>query len=113
MKMGIVVTDEIEANEKEDSLYKVYKVTPKNDINALINQAFNEGCSSVLAFVESSKEAAMVKHNQAVETFVTKCTGVSAGFYVKQAEMFIKARIGFEDICKSIMQTLHNYSSVG
>lgn len=109
MKMGIVVSHSIDAKELDAALYRVYKVNETMDINAIIRKAMNDGCSSVLAFVENSKQEAQIKRDEAIKTIVTKCSGISAGFYVKQAEMFIQARVNLEDIYKSITQSLHNY----
>lgn len=110
MKTGIVVSNDIEAKEQDSPFYKVYKVAKVQDMNTMIRKAMDEGCSSVLAFVASSTDAAMVSKDKAVRTFITKCNGITAGFYVKQAEMFIQAKIGLEDIYKSITQSLHNCS---
>jgi len=108
-KIAIVVSDGIEISEYTGALYSIYK-TSVQDINAVIRNTLNEGYTSILAFVENKKQEAMIATDQAVTTFVTACNGATGGFFVKQAEMLIKAKMSFEDICLSLSQSLRNYS---
>lgn len=108
-KIAIVVSEGIKINEYTTVLYDIYRVSIQ-DINTVIKNALNDGCTSILAFVENKKQEAMIATDQAVTTFVTACNSTTATFFVKQAEMLIKAKMNLEDICLSLSQSLRNYS---
>ena len=108
--IAIIVSNGIESKISKNTLYQVYKASSLEDMNRTIKESFKEGYTSILAFVEDQKQEAMLLKDQTIHTFVTKCNGITAGFFVKQAEMLIQAKLSIEDICMSLNQSIQNYS---
>ena len=107
-KIALIVSDSIPTKEDFSSLYTIYKVTKNMTFDSLIEKAKNDGCKNIIAFATEEYELCGIKAKKTLQTFVTKCSGVSADFYIHEAKMFIKARLDFKDIIQAIGLSIRN-----
>ena len=107
-KIALIVSDLIESVEETHALYQVYKVDKLHSFDFLIEQAKNDGFKAVFAFASEDFELCGINPKKSVRTFVTKCNGKAADFYVKQAKRMIKAKMELEDVAISLTMGIRN-----
>ena len=107
-KIALIVSDLIETVEETHALYQVYKVDKLHSFDALIEQAKSEGYKAILAFASEDFELCGINPKKTVQTFVTKCNGKAAEFYVQQAKRMIQAKLEVEDVVTSLTMGIRN-----
>lgn len=107
-KIALIVSDQIDTTEETTSLYQIYKVDKTHTFDNLIAQAKKDGFKEILAFACEEFELCGVKSKKKLGTFVTKCNGKAAEFYIHQAKLMIQAKLSFEEVITSLSMGLRN-----
>ncbi len=107
-KIALVVSENIQTKLDNNNLYQVYKVDENTSFDAVIKKALADGCKEVLAFASEEFELCGIKPKKCVQTFVTRCHGVAADFYVRQAKNLINAKISFDEMIMTLSMALRN-----
>lgn len=107
-RIALIVSELIETKEEVNTLYQVYRVKRGECFDNVIKRALQDGCKEVLAFATEEFELCGVKSKNRIQTFVTKCNGAAAEFYVNQAKQLIKAQLDFSDMITTLKMSLKN-----